>query len=81
MRLQLLENSIKLQDSERVNLVRMAQQFCPAAVETVADGRESKIDIDALDPKSFLRLDVHVRRCLAQAKAQAAETPGFAATH
>jgi hypothetical protein len=83
MRLQLLENAIKLQDNERVRLVQMAQSCCPGAVETVAEQRETKIDIDALDPGSFLRLDVHVRRCLAQARAQqrAGAMPGFAATH
>jgi hypothetical protein len=84
MRLQLLENSIKIPDQDRVRLVQMAQSCCPSAVETVAEQRETKIDIDALDPGSFLRLDVHVRRCLSQQRAREAQQkaqPGFAATH
>ena len=79
MRLGLLENSIKLRDEERVSLVRMAQQLCPNGVESIADGRETKIDVDALDPKTFLRLDTHVRRSLVAAKAR--PLPGHASTH
>ena len=72
MRLQLLENSVKLQDIERVSLGTLAKQHCPAACELANDGRETKIDIDALTPAAFLTLDVHVRRQLAVAAAASA---------
>jgi len=68
MRLQLLENSIKLSDTQRAAMVRLARQLCSTAVETHADGRESKVDVDALasaDPRVFFRLDFHVRQELA----------------
>ena len=84
MRLTFLENAIKMTDSERVNLVNLAQQCCPSAVESLSEGRETRIDVDALDPKAFLKLDVHVRRCLSQARARVAQQPkqpGFASTH
>ena len=42
-------------------------QLCPAAVESVADGRETKIDVDALEPKAFIVLDAKVRRMIAMA--------------
>ena len=67
MRLQLLESAVRLRDDERVQLGRIAKDMCPTAVEVLAEGRETKIDVDALDPKTFLKLDMHVRRQLAQA--------------
>ena len=67
MRLQLLESAVRLRDEERVQLGQLAASMCPNAVEDLADGREIKIDVDALDPKSFLKLDMHVRRMLAMA--------------
>jgi len=72
MRLQLLESAIKLRDDERVKLGELAISLCPSAVESVAEGRETKIDVDALDPKSFVKLDMHVRRVLATATAAGA---------
>ena len=67
MRLTLLESAIKLADGERVQLGKLAKQLCPDAVKvTGEDGRETMIDIDAIDPKSFLKLDMHVRRRRAQ---------------
>jgi len=68
MRLGLVDNAIKLTDAERVTLGRKAQELCPSAVEiTSTDGRETKIDIDLLDPRSFILLDAHVRSALARA--------------
>ena len=64
MRLQLLETARNLRDEERVQLGHLAKQLCPSAVEDAADGREIKIDVDALDPRTFLTLDMHVRRQL-----------------
>ena len=71
MRLQLLESSVRLRDEERVQLGVLAKDLCPAAVESVAEGRETKIDVDALDPKTFMRLDMHVRRMIAMGAARA----------
>ena len=65
MRHQLLDNVVKLRDAQRVQIGRLAEQFAQGAVETCADGRETKIDVDALEPKAFIRLDVHVRTLLA----------------
>ena len=67
MRHQLLDNVVKLRDAERVQVGRVAEQFGSSAVETCADGRETKIDVDSLEPKAFIRLDVHVRSLLAAA--------------
>ena len=63
------EEAVKLRDEQRVQLGHMAKQICPAAVEIGADGRETKIDVDALDPPSFLKLDMYVRRLAATANA------------
>ena len=73
MRLQLLENSIRLRDEERLKFCQLAKELCASAVEYAGDGRsETKIDIDALDPSSFLQLDVQVRRMLSVAAAASA---------
>lgn len=70
MRLGLLDNAVKLRDAERAELGRLAKEVCPTAVEECAtDGRELKIDIDQLDPRSFVVLDMHVRKRLAAAVA------------
>ena len=65
MRHQLLDNVVKLNDDQRVQIGKLAEAFSSHAVETCADGREIKIDVDALEPKTFIRLDVHVRSLLA----------------
>ena len=65
MRQQLLDNVVKLNDDQRVQIGKLAEAFSSHAVETCADGRETKIDVDALEPKTFIRLDVHVRSLLA----------------
>ena len=58
-----------MRDEERVKFGVLAKQYCPSAVEAAGDGRETKIDVDALDPKTFLILDMHVRRMLQMAAA------------
>lgn len=67
MRSQLLDNVVRLKDAERVQVGQLAQQVCGAAVEVIADGRELKIDVDALEPMAFVRLDVHVRSLIVAA--------------
>ena len=70
MRASLLDSSVRLTDQQRVELGKLAKAVCPTAVkyEGIND-RETKVDIDALDPKSFILLDVHVRSLIARAAA------------
>ena len=66
MRLPLLERSITRRDEERIQLGELARSLCPAAVELSNEGRETKIDIDALEPRAFFRVDAHCRMLVCQ---------------
>ena len=65
MRLLFWFNAKRLRSSEMLEVQRMVKKCCPAALVPLNSG-DIKIDVDALDFRSFMRLDVHVRSVLVQ---------------
>lgn len=65
MRLHFYFNAKRLRPSEMLELQRIVRQKCPAALSDLQTG-DIKIDIDALNFSTFIRLDVHVRNLLVQ---------------
>lgn len=78
MRNQLFENSQKLKDVERVEIGKLVTAMCPRAADNSVP-TEMKIDVDAMDPKTFVRIDTYVRRLLAAAL-NAAQATGIVST-
>ena len=61
MRQHLYHNTSVLQPTQLKKFRDMVRQCCPAAVEDLPNG-EVKIDIDALDFRTFIRIDTYVRQ-------------------
>ena len=71
---------VRLTDQPRVELGQLAHQICPKAVELCGiNGRETKIDIDALEPTASIRLDMHVRSLIAKLRQAAVPAAGAGA--
>ena len=69
-RLNLHTNASQLKPSDLLDLHKLARKLCASAVQELDTG-EIKIDIDKMDFLSFVRLDVHVRKLVANRMTQA----------